>query len=216
MNVVVTARNGTRDFPCEPGEKILLAGLRHGVELSYECATGTCGTCKARLVSGRVESAWTDAPGRKYCKSDLEILTCQSVARDDCALEVGGNLKTREPGADAPRPLSGIVRDLRRLTHDVVVFEVDLDAPIDFAAGQFALLTVPQIEGARAYSMVNFTRRAERLTFVVKKKLGGALSDWLFAGPVDGTPVDVVAPLGHATFDPAVKKHVLCVAGGSG
>ena len=216
MNVAVTARNGTRDFPCAPGEKILLAGLRHGVELSYECATGTCGTCKARLVRGRVENAWSDAPGRKYCKGEIEILTCQSVALEDCALEVGGAFKTREPGADAPRRLNGAIRDFRRLTHDVVAFEVDIDAPIDFAAGQFALLTVPHIPGARAYSMVNFARRAERLAFVVKKKPGGALSDWLFSEPVDGTSIDVLAPLGHATFDPAVKKHVLCVAGGSG
>ena len=51
MKVVVNARNGARDFECEPGEKILHAGLRSGVELPYECATGTCGPCKARLLS---------------------------------------------------------------------------------------------------------------------------------------------------------------------
>jgi toluene monooxygenase electron transfer component len=66
MKIVVTARNGTRDFECDQGEKILHAGLRSGVELPYECATGTCGTCKARLVSGRTESEWSDAPGRRY------------------------------------------------------------------------------------------------------------------------------------------------------
>ena len=85
MKIVVTARNGTRDFECDPGEKILLAGLRSGVELPYECATGTCGTCKAKLVSGRTESAWPDAPGGRYLKSAGEFLMCQSVAHDDCA-----------------------------------------------------------------------------------------------------------------------------------
>ncbi|MGH7397823.1 MAG: 2Fe-2S iron-sulfur cluster-binding protein, partial [Candidatus Rokuibacteriota bacterium] len=53
MKIVVTARNGAADFECDPGEKILHAALRRGVELPYECATGTCGTCKAKLVSGR-------------------------------------------------------------------------------------------------------------------------------------------------------------------
>ena len=89
MKIVVTARNGTREFACEPREKILHAALRSGVELPYECATGTCGTCKARLTSGRAESHWPEAPGRKYFKSDADLLTCQSVAGEDCALEVG-------------------------------------------------------------------------------------------------------------------------------
>ncbi|HEV8584015.1 MAG TPA: 2Fe-2S iron-sulfur cluster binding domain-containing protein [Methylomirabilota bacterium] len=216
MKVVVSAKNGTRDFECAPGEKILHAGLRGGVELPYECATGTCGTCKARLVTGRTESEWPDAPGKKYFRLEGDFLTCQSVAHGDCALEVGGTLKTREPNTSAPASYGGVVRGLQRLTHDVVAFDVDLDARLDFAAGQFALITVPGITGARAYSMVNFERGAARLGFVVKKKPGGAVSEWLFGEAADGARLRLFAPLGHATFHPDVRKHVLCIAGGSG
>jgi len=215
VKVVVSARNGSRDFECGAAEKILHAALRAGIELPYECATGTCGTCKAKLVSGRTESEWAEAPGRKYLKSEAELLTCQSLARDDCALEVFA-LKTREPETAAPRALAGVVRGLRHLTHDVVAFEVEVDAPLDFDAGQFALITVPGIVGARAYSMVNFARGAERLSFVVKKKPDGAVSAWLYGDDVEGARVGLFAPLGHATFRPDVKKHVLCIAGGSG
>src|SRR5207249_4580150 len=214
VKVVVNARNGARDFECEPGEKILHAGLRSGVELPYECATGTCGTCKARLLSGRAESQWSEAPGRRYFKSEADLLLCQSVARADCALEVGGMLKPREPGATAPRALGGVVRACRRLTHDVVAVDLDIDEPLDFDAGQFALVSVPGIAGARAYSMVNFDRRAERLSFDVKEKPGGAVSNWLFGDGVNGISLGLVAPLGHATFHPDVRKHVLCFARG--
>ena len=108
------------------------------------------------------------------------------------------------------------MRSLRRLTHDVTAFDLDLDGPLDFDAGQFALLTVPGIAGARAYSMVNFDRRAERLSFVVKKKPGGAVSEWLFGDGIEGARVGLFAPLGHATFHPGVPRHLLCIAGGSG
>jgi toluene monooxygenase electron transfer component len=216
VDITVTARNGTRDFACDPGEKILHAGLRHGVELPYECATGTCGTCKATLVSGRAESQWPDAPGRRYLKTAADILMCQSVALEDCALQVGAALKPGEPEAAPPRALRGSLGAFRRLTADVAAFEVGLDEPLDFAAGQFALLRVPGIVGARAYSMVNFDRRAQRLTFVVKKKPGGEVSEWLFGGGVDGARVALFAPLGHATFHPGVPRHLLCIAGGSG
>jgi len=213
--IVVSARNGARDFECAPGEKILHAGLRSGVGLAYECATGTCGTCKARLVSGGVRTEWPDAPGGRYLKSETELLMCQCVAHEDCALEVA---TLKSPGADDPVPsaLGGVLRAPRRLTHDVAAFEVDLDRPIDFDAGQFALIGVPGIAGARAYSMVNFERAARRLSFVVKRKPGGAVSEWLFGGEVEGTRLGLFAPLGHAVFHPGVKKHVLCIAGGSG
>ena len=215
MRITVKARNGAGEFECEPGEKILHAGLRSGFELPYECGTGTCGTCKATLVSGRVESEWPDAPGGRYLKSPAELLMCQCLARDDCALEVGV-LKTREAGAPLPGALGGHVRGWRRLTHDVAAFDVTLDRPLDFDAGQFALLSVPGIAGARAYSMVNFERATRRLSFVVKKKPGGTVSEWLFGDGVEGTRLGLFAPVGHATFHPALQKHVLCIAGGSG
>jgi toluene monooxygenase electron transfer component len=216
MKVTVTARNGTHDFECEAGEPILHAALRGGVELPYECATGTCGTCKARLVRGHAASEWPEAPGSRYLKSQAELLTCQSLAHEDCALEVGGALRVPEPDAAAPRALGGVLDTLRRLTHDVVAFDVQLDTPIEFAAGQFALLRVPGIAGARAYSMVNAERPAGRLQLLVKRKQGGAVSDWLFGEGVEGARLGLVAPLGRATFHPGTSRHVLCVAGGSG
>ena len=215
MKIVVTARSGAGEFECQPGEKILHAGLRSGLELPYECGTGTCGTCKARLVSGRVESEWPEAPGNRYLRDPADLLMCQCVAREACALEVSV-LRLRETGAAPPGAMQGRVSGWRRLTHDVAAFDVDVDHPLDFDAGQFALLTVPGIAGARAYSMVNFEPGARRLSFVVKRKPGGAVSDWVFGDGVDGTPLGVFAPLGHATFRPGLGKHVLCIAGGSG
>ena len=214
MKVVVNARNGTRDFECATGEKILLAGLRSGVELPYECGTGTCGTCKARRASGRTTTEWADAPGHRYLKGEAELLMCQSVAHEDCVLEVGAPFK--DAFAPAPRALTGVVQGSRPLTHDVLAFDVELDQPIEFAAGQFALLTVPGIVGARAYSMVNFDRLTRVLSFVVKKKPGGAVSERLFDTGIEGERLGVFAPIGHAIFTPDVRRHLLCIAGGSG
>ncbi len=168
MKIVVTARSGAGEFECAPGEKILHAGLRSGLELPYECGTGTCGMCKARLVSGRVESEWPEAPGGRYLKDPADLLMCQCVAHEACALEVSV-LKPREAGAAPPGAMQGRVSGWRRLTHDVAAFDVDLER-----------------------------------------------SDWVFGDGVDGTPLGVFAPLGHATFHPGLGKHVLCIAGGSG
>ena len=215
MNVLVRAKNGTHSFSCRPDEKVLHAALRSGVELPYECATGTCGTCRARVVSGLVETGWPEAPGTRYLKGATEVLTCQGFAREDCELEAG-MLKPPVAGAARPDAFAGRLHGLRRLTHDVVAFEVTIERPLDFEAGQFVLLTVPGVTGARAYSMVNFDRQAGRLSFVVKKKPGGAVSEWLFGEGVENASLGLFGPLGRAIFEPAADKHVLCVAGGSG
>jgi toluene monooxygenase electron transfer component len=216
VNITVQARNGTHHFSCGPQDKILLAGLHSGLDLPYECTTGTCGTCKARVLQGSVTSAWPEAPGTRYLKGPGEVLMCQGLALEDCTLEVGRAVTAEMPVHSRPRTFGGVLRSPRMLTHDVLAFEIELDEPLDFEAGQFAIVTVPGIQGARAYSMVNFERQAERLSFVVKKKPGGILSEWLFAPGVDGSRLGLVAPLGHAFFQPEAARHMLCVAGGSG
>jgi toluene monooxygenase electron transfer component len=219
VKITVAGRDGTRVFTCGPGEKLLHAGLRGGVALPYECASGTCGSCKARLVVGRVESAWPEAPGGRACKDPRELLTCQSVAQEDCALEVG-RLRTEPVSVPRPKNVEAVLRRARRLTHDVMAVEVELEEPLDFEAGQFALVTFPGVAGARAYSMASFQAAALRLSFVVKRKPGGRVSDWLFdgarAGALEGAPLSLFAPLGHAVFQPELRRHLLCIAGGSG
>jgi toluene monooxygenase electron transfer component len=218
MKIQVNARNRAYRFEAHDKEQILFAGLRSGIDLPYECSTGTCGTCKAKLIDGKIYEPWPEAPGHKYCKRELgEFLMCQCVARTDCTVEVGNFVYTMDPGACLPRSFFGVICSTRMLTQDVMHLEIELDNPQNFDAGQFVVMGVPGVTGYRGYSMVNFQRQAQKLEFVVKKKPGGGLSQWLFdSGSIAGTPVDLCGPLGHSTFYPNVKKNILCIAGGSG
>jgi toluene monooxygenase electron transfer component len=217
MRIQVNARNRGYEFEARPGEKVLHAGLRVGVDLPYECGTGTCGTCKAKLVSGGVHDNWPRAPGKKYVKAERnEFLMCQCDAHADLVLEVSKFVYEMEPGACAPDACGGVVRAPRRLAHDVMAFGVEFAQPRDFDAGQFVLLSAAGVQGARAYSMCNFERGGRTLDFVVKRKPHGGFSEWLFGADREGERVESFGPLGKATFDPALAKNVLCIAGGSG
>ena len=69
---------------------MLAAALAAGIDLPYECASGSCGTCRARLVDGTVVPLWAGAPGlseRDRRKGD-RILCCQSIAQADCVIQV--------------------------------------------------------------------------------------------------------------------------------
>jgi toluene monooxygenase electron transfer component len=217
MRIQVNARNRGYEFDVRPGEKVLYAGLRAGVDLPYECGTGTCGTCKAKLVAGRVHDGWRDAPGKKFLKPGSgEFLMCQCVAEEPLTVEVSNFVYAMEPGACIPNAGAGTVRSVRRLTHDVIGFSLELDEPRDFDAGQFVLLAPQGLAGFRGYSMCNYERGARRLEFVVKRKPDGGFSEWLFGGSRDGERLDLFGPMGKSTFDPALGKNLLLIAGGSG
>jgi toluene monooxygenase electron transfer component len=216
MKIQVNARNRAYRFSAAAGERILYAGLANGIYLPYECASGTCGTCRARLTSGRVDDLWPEAPGRKYLKQPGEFLMCQATACEDASLEVANFVYTMDPGACLPAPGRGVLRAAQLLTHDVLAFSVEPESPCDFDAGQFTVIQVPGVTGYRGYSMVNFERGAKRLDFVIKKKPGGGASEWFFNGGIEGKTVDLFGPLGSATFFPTLGKNILCIAGGTG
>jgi toluene monooxygenase electron transfer component len=215
MNITVQSNSGVIAFDCDDREAILHAGLRQGLSLPYECATGTCGTCRARVMSGEVEVAWKEAPGGARLKPEKgDILMCQARAKSDCLLRVPSDVAI--VGRIRPVRREGLIRDIRRLTHDVAHFDVHLSSPMTFEAGQFVVLEAPSLAGGRAYSMVNFAREVDRLALVLKRKPSGGFSDWLFAEPQGDPAVKVFGPLGRAVFRPGEARNVLCIAGGSG
>jgi toluene monooxygenase electron transfer component len=217
VRVQVQSKAGLVTFACGRDETLLLAGLRQNLTLPYECASGTCGSCRARLDSGEVANGWPDAPGHAKIKpAKGDILMCQTRPLGDCSLRVPANVVEGFPRHTCPTHHNGRIERLDRLTADVLHFDVVLAEPMVFDAGQFVLLRVPGLEGMRAYSMVNYERRSRRLSLVVKRKPGGGFGDWLFEHAVAADTVDVFGPLGRATFHPDEDHDLLMVAGGSG
>ncbi len=215
--IKVRAKNGTYSFRCNPGERVLYAGLRAGVPLPYECATGTCGTCKARTEASVIRDTWDEAPGRSYLNRERgEFLMCQCVGNGPCAIDVPAKLPEVAEGAIHPIYNRGEIVNVESLTHDVIFFKIALEKPMDFHAGQFVVVKVPGVDGFRAYSMVNYQGAANRLDFAVKRKPDGQFSERLFDGGLDGEAVEIFGPLGNAIFYPEQGKNILAIAGGSG
>lgn len=216
MKVTIHSRNGQHEFLADAGKSLLLGGLGHGIALPYACASGTCGSCKAGVKAGSVSDLWPTAPGKKSFKGDNQILMCQCAARGDCELVVADSVGLASPRATLPSAINARVTSWQLLTHDVASWELELEGPMEYEAGQFVLVRVPGVEGQRAYSMVNFEPGSRRLELLIKKKPGGGLSEALFASDPTGTQVRVTGPLGAAVFKPEARKQLLCIAGGSG
>ncbi|RXF70966.1 2Fe-2S iron-sulfur cluster-binding protein [Hansschlegelia zhihuaiae] len=216
IEVTVEDRAGGRTrFAARPGERLLHAGLAAGLGLPYECATGTCGSCRATVTEGDVGSLWADAPGRRVCRRPGEILMCQSAA-------AGGALSLKLPTAfrDRREPecrsLSGRLSSFRRFTAEIGTFSVELDEPVEHLPGQFALISAPGVEGPRAYSMTGNPSTEPRLDFLARLSGPGKLTPRLFSNALEGREVEVFGPLGRAALRPEDDRPFVAIAGGSG
>lgn len=216
-HIVLETSAGLQDIQALPGEPILAAGLRAGVALPYECATGTCGTCRARIIDGDVYEGWQQAPGRQSLKSGRrEILMCQAIPRTDCRLALLDPLGSWRDGAARPGTFTSCIERLEQLTPDLMGLSLAVSEPLAADAGQFMLLAAPQIEGFRAYSMANGEASTRRPDFLVKRQKGGAFTRWLFTDARRGDTVRLFGPLGSAIFEPSLGLGLLLAVGGSG
>ncbi|MEM8550748.1 MAG: 2Fe-2S iron-sulfur cluster binding domain-containing protein [Pseudomonadota bacterium] len=212
--VIVRDRAGEEArFSVAAGERVLHAGLMAGAGLPHECATGTCGSCRARIEDGAVERLWPEAPGAARFRSDNDVLMCQVGASADLTLSLRGKLTCPPQPPVCAR--AGILSASARLTSEVGLFDVTLDAPLPYAAGQFALVEFDGIAGPRAYSMISYAPDEPVLKFLVRHG-GGPASAFLFGDSALPASVSVMGPFGAAVFDPSEARPFVAIAGGSG
>ncbi len=214
--VTVRSPGGDTAFSCRPGERLLYAGLRSGMNLPYECATGTCGSCRMRGDPAAARSLWPEAPGHAKLKQGREVLMCQSVPRPGCAIESPAPLPDWPEDLPKPDHYRGRVVSRQALAPDVAAVTLALDRPMRFSPGQFAVLRTPLSPGYRAYSMVDGDGSNGILIFVVKRQPDGVVSPWLVEGPERDMPIEVFGPLGRAVLRPGEEAHLLIAAGGTG
>lgn len=225
MHIKIEKKNTLHQFDIASDEPLLFAGLRAGLPLPYECVTGTCGTCKGRLIDGEIDQGWAEAPGRKNHKESRgEFLMCQAHANSDCAISIPGRIKRFRDDDIVPDYHQGTTSGWEYLTEDVVRFEVMLQDEVSYHPGQFFVIQALGLSGYRAYSMVNYVGKTSILEFVIKLKSGGGFSNWVSnwvsghgerQGDISPT-VSLFGPLGQATFHVDENYDLMMITGGSG
>lgn len=211
-----TKRDAAR-FEAMVGETLLFAGLRSGLDLPYECASGACGSCQAQIVSGgttAIRNMFPGAPAAKDLGPD-RVLMCQTACHGDVELRLFSRLTSVSDRQIRPQYLSGAVDSVDRVARNTYTLSVSTVAPIPYQAGQFVMLSVDGVPGWRAYSMTAAPRRRGPLEFVIRTKPGGGFSEWLCNAAHRNVPVRVFGPLGRAVL-PEPPGNLVAVAGGTG
>lgn len=202
----------------QAGHNLLKSALDAGMPWPYSCRVGSCGTCRARLISGKIKPLIDFS--YVLDKEDLDagmILACQTQLRSDIEVEI--ELEADALVTATAAEVSGVISSCRYLTHDIVELRLKLEEPLpEYLAGQYVELQVPGItKEPRNFSFARAPQNEDRqsVTFFLRQVPGGVLTTWLFADDRSGTPVSIKGPFGSFYLREA-DAPILCVAGGSG
>ena len=203
----------TRFVECKAGEKVLDAAFRARINLPMDCSDGVCGTCKCRAESGSYdlgEDYIDDALSDDEVRDGL-VLTCQMVPQSDCVIAVPAPSSACKTGQSR---FVATVSKVEAHNDAAVVLELDADtvAPA-FLPGQYVNIEVPGSGVQRSYSFSSAPGEG-KLSFLIKKIPGGAMSTWLESAQC-GEALDLHGPLG-SFYLRNVERPLLFLAGGTG
>jgi CDP-4-dehydro-6-deoxyglucose reductase len=195
MTHQVTVQPSGHVFQVPEGETVLAAALNEGFHLPYGCRNGACGSCKGKLVAGRIDQG-------KYQHTALSederaagyALFCVARPLSDLVIEV------RSIGAVKDIPVKKLpcrVQRLERVAEDVMIAYLKLPANerLQFLAGQYIEFILK--DGTRrSFSMANPPHDDEFLQLHIRHVPGGQFTDHVFGTMKERDILRFEGPLG--------------------
>ena len=203
-----------RQFEARGDEPVLTAALRQHLNLPHSCKGGSCGTCRVRVISGRLAYPHGRPAGIDAAEESAGYsLICQARALTDLVIETR---EIRHVTDVEIRELPARVARMERLAPDVMGLWLRLPAiePFSWQSGQYVDVMLPG-DRRRSFSLANPPHDAEHLELHVRRAPGGAFSEFVFGGMKPGSLLRIEGPLGQFVYQ-AGERPLLLIGGGTG
>jgi CDP-4-dehydro-6-deoxyglucose reductase len=211
----ITIKPSGHVFFAQPGETVLQAALREGYSLPYGCRNGACGTCKGKIIQGKVDfGSHNESTLTEIEKQAGMALFCCAVPLSELVIEC------REIGAIKDIKIKTLpcrVQKLERVAPDVMVISLKLPANerLQFLAGQY--IDILMKDGKRrSYSLANAPHDDELLQLHVRNYSGGAFAEHVFTRMKEKDILRFEGPLGTFFLREDSDKPIIFVASGTG
>ena len=218
MTFTVTVQPSGRTFSVDRDEPVLSAAIRQVIGLPYGCKDGACGSCKCRLLEGRVIHGVHQS---KALSAEEEaagwMLTCQGAPQTDLVIEA----RTVPGAGEFPvRKMPSRVTSIAKPAPDVAILQLQLPANdvLQYHAGQYVEFILR--DGARrSYSMANAPHtQTEKpgIELHVRHLPGGKFTDHVFGAMKDKDILRVEGPFGSFFLREDTDKPMILLASGTG
>jgi CDP-4-dehydro-6-deoxyglucose reductase, E3 len=218
MSFTITLVPAQRSFDVARDEAILPAAIRQGIGLPYGCRDGACGSCKCRLLEGRVIHGAHQAKALSAAEEEAGfILTCCATPQTDCTVEA----RTVPGAGEYPvLKLPSRVLTIDRPAPDVAVLRLQLPANqnLQYRAGQYVEFIL-QGGARRSYSMANAPHRLgspPSIELHVRHMPGGRFTDHVFGAMKEKDILRMEGPFGSFFLREESVKPIVLLASGTG
>jgi len=220
MSFKVTVQPAARSFEVARDEAVLPAAIRQGVGLPYGCRDGACGSCKSRLLEGRVIHGAHQLKALSVAEEEAGyILTCCATPQTDLTIEA------RTVAAAGEYPVQKVpcrVASLVRPAPDVAVMTLQLPANLVFKyrAGQY-LEFILRDGARRSYSMANAPGRSaieggSGIELHLRHMPGGKFTDHVFGAMKEKEILRMEGPFGSFFLREESTLPMVLLASGTG
>jgi CDP-4-dehydro-6-deoxyglucose reductase len=214
MSHQITIKPSNHTFTVNEGDTVLEAALREGFVIAYGCRNGACGTCKGRLLAGRVDyGVYQEQALSADEKKQGLALFCQAQPLTDLVIEC------REISAVRGIQIKTLpcrVQKIERVAPDVVMLYVKLPATerLQFLAGQY--IDILMKDGKRrSLSMAN-APHDDALLELHLRNYGGPFSNYVFHRMKEKDILRFEGPLGTFFLREDSDKPIILLASGTG
>ena len=202
-------------FPCEDGDTVLAAAMAADLMLPYGCRNGACGTCKGKILEGRVDYG----PHQPSTLTEVEkkqglALFCCAEPLTDLVLEVR---EVRRTGDIQIRKLPCRIETIDKAAPDVAIVKIKLPANerLQYLAGQYIDLLLKDGR-RRSFSLATPPHDDSLLELHVRHVPGGHFTNQLFNEYRGREILRFEGPLGTFFLREESDKPIIFVAGGTG
>jgi CDP-4-dehydro-6-deoxyglucose reductase, E3 len=218
MSFQVSVLPSNRSFIAIADEPILTAGIRQGVALPYGCKDGACGSCKCKMLEGKVVHGQHQV---KALSAEEEakgyILTCCAKPQSDVVLE---SRQVTSADAFPIKRMPSRVISLEKKSHDVMAIKLQLPASdtLQYKAGQYIEFILR--DGARrSYSMASaphIAAEGKTLELHLRHMPGGKFTDHVFCEMKEKEIQRIEGPFGSFYLREDSQKPMILLASGTG
>jgi CDP-4-dehydro-6-deoxyglucose reductase len=215
----VTLKTSGKQFTVTQDETLLEAALRQGINLPYGCKNGACGSCKGKVVEGKVtHGQHSESALSKADETAGGILFCCSHPQSNLLIEAR---EVQGAGDIAIRKVPCRINTISKPSSDVALLKLQLPAAerFQFLAGQYIEFLLKDGQ-RRAYSIATSPDQEGPLELHIRHLPGGLFTDFVFgvANPAlkEKDILRFEGPLGSFFLREDSKKPIIFLAAGTG
>ena len=207
----------SRSFHVATGGLILDAAVAAEIPVLYQCQSGSCGTCVARLSEGDalIGAGVSSSLLASEVAAGIRLL-CVCEASSDCSFDLD---YTSQAGTSVAHEVHAFIDLVEQIASNAVRLKVELaDGEwMEFLSGQYMQIEVPECGVVRSYSPSSVGAAVPTLEFLIRILPDGAMSNFLSKPLAPDQMLKLTGPYGSFFLREEKKRapHIF-IAGGTG